>query len=168
MKSRLIASGVCLFLLISREAAAQKVTVDYDKSVTFVLFKTYAWAKGTAVKSPIMDEQITTIVERELGAKGLMKVSLESRPDLLVTYGTAFNSEVRFSTVDYGWNWGSALPNKIPAGTLVVNLGTASNKRLVWTGKATATVEDDPAKAEKKISDAVEKMFRKYPLPIIK
>jgi hypothetical protein len=115
-----------------------------------------------------MDEQITRSIERELDAKGLTKVSPESKPDLLVGYNTAFDSQVRFNTINYGWNWGSALPDKIPVGTLVVNLGTASNKRLVWTGRATDTVDDNPGKAEKKISDAVEKMFRKYPLPISK
>jgi hypothetical protein len=166
MKARLIVLGVCAIVSISIEAFAQKVTVDYDKSVTFVLFKTYAWEKGRSVTSPLLDEQITRSIEKELDLKGLLKVSPESKPDLLVGYNTAFDSEVRFNTINYGWNWGSALADKIPLGTLVVNLGTASNKRLVWTGKATATVDDDPQKAERKINDAVEKMFRKYPLPI--
>ena len=167
MKFRFIVLTVCLFASISIEAYAQKVTVDYDKSVTFVLFKTYAWTKGPSVKG-LLDEQITTSVEKELEAKGLMKVSPESRPDLLVAYNTAFDTEVRFNSVNYGWNWGSALENKIPVGTLVVSLGTASNKRLVWTGKATATVDDNSGNSGKKIRDAVEKMFRKYPLPISK
>ncbi len=48
-------------------------------------------------------------------------------------------------------------------GTLVIDLYDAANKKLGWRGVATDTLSDNPQKNAKKIEEAAEKMFKKFP-----
>jgi Domain of unknown function (DUF4136) len=48
-------------------------------------------------------------------------------------------------------------------GTMVLDLYEAANKKLLWRGIATDTLSDNPQKNAKKIEEAAEKMFKKFP-----
>jgi hypothetical protein len=56
--------------------------------------------------------------------------------------------------------------DKIPVGHLVVDIGDAKTKKLLWQGTAQDTLSDKPEKNEKKIESALEKMFKKFPPPV--
>jgi hypothetical protein len=58
--------------------------------------------------------------------------------------------------------------DKLPIGTLVVDLYDTNTKRLVWRGTASDTLSDDPSKNEKKLEEAVSKMIApdKFPQPV--
>ena len=47
-------------------------------------------------------------------------------------------------------------------GTLVVDIYDAQNKNLVFRGTASDILSDKPEKNEKKLDEAVEKMFKKF------
>jgi Domain of unknown function (DUF4136) len=46
---------------------------------------------------------------------------------------------------------------------MVLDLYEAANKKLLWRGIATDTLSDNPQKHAKKIEEAAEKMFKKFP-----
>ena len=54
---------------------------------------------------------------------------------------------------------------KIPVGRLVVDIGDAKTKKLLWLGDASDTLSDKPEKNEQKLNKALEKMFKKFPPP---
>jgi len=177
MKPRVIGLTLALLLVISLPAIAQKVTVDYDKAASFTNFKTYAWKEGTPAKNPLMQTRITEAIDKELAAKGFKKVDAEQNPDLVVLYHAAVDVETQINTVNmggyYGWygpyggvgGGGSSTTyvDKIPVGTLRVDIGDVKNKKLLWQGKAVSNLSDKPEKVEKTINKSAEKMFKNFP-----
>lgn len=176
MKPRVIGLAIVLLLVISLPALAQKVTVDYDKAASFTNFKTYAWKEGTPAKNPLIQTRITSAIDKELAAKGYMKVDAEQNPDLVVLYHAAVDVETQINTVSmggyYGWygpygggGGGSSTTyvDKIPVGTLRVDIGDVKNKKLLWQGKAVSNLSDKPEKVEKTINKSAEKMFKNFP-----
>jgi len=176
MKSRVIGLAMALLFVASLPAVAQKVVVDFDKAASFTNFKTYAWKEGTPAKNPLNNTRILNAIDKELAAKGFMKVDPEQNPDLLVLYHAAVDVETQINTVNmggyYGWYGGyygggggtsTTYVDKIPVGTLRVDIGDVKNKKLLWQGKATDTMSDKPEKIEKTINKAAEKMFKNFP-----
>jgi hypothetical protein len=176
MKPRVIGLAIVLLLVISLPALAQKVTVDYDKAASFTNFKTYAWKEGTPAKNPLIQTRITSAIEKELAAKGYKKVDAEQNPDLVVLYHAAVDVETQINTVSmggyngwygpYGGGGGGSSTtyvDKIPVGTLRVDIGDVKNKKLLWQGKAVSNLSDKPEKVEKTINKSAEKMFKDFP-----
>ena len=152
--------------------AAAKVTVDFDKTVDFSKYKTYAWRPGTPAKDPLMQKRIQRAVEAELAAKGLTKT--EGPADLyVVTQASSKNEkQIDVNSLGYagyrwhGWGaWGPTTVNmyEIPVGTLIVDLLVEKSNELVWRGVATETLSDNPQKVAKRTDKVVAKMFKKFP-----
>ncbi|HEY1801561.1 MAG TPA: DUF4136 domain-containing protein [Terriglobales bacterium] len=165
--------GVFLFFLLTTTVWAQHVKVDWDKSASFVSYKTYAWAKGTPPQNQLMAQRISDGIDRELSEKGFQKVDANSNPDLIVLYRTAIESNTQFNTMGtggWGWRWGGGMTtttvDQIPTGQLSVDIGDAKTKKLLWLGSASDTISDKPEKNEEKINKALDKMFKKFPPPL--
>jgi hypothetical protein len=47
----------------------------------------------------------------------------------------------------------------------VVDIARVKDKRFIWRGLATASISDKPAKVSKGLSNALDKMFQKFPPP---
>lgn len=162
-------------LLIASLTAAGKVTVDWDKDTNFAAYKTYTWEKGTPAKNPLMDQRIIDAIDKQLAAKGLQKVDATANPDLIVIYHAAVGVETQLNTMNtggWGWRMGGGMAtttvDKIPTGQLVVDIGDAKTKKLVWLGNASDTISDNPDKVAKKINSVVQDMFKKFPPPVKK
>jgi hypothetical protein len=152
-------------LVIAATAAAQQVNTDYDKSVNFAGFKTYAWTQGTMPQgvNPLNVQRLQSAIEAELSAVGLVKVDKD--PDVLVAMHGATKEDVSLQSWGYAprFGGGSVSVNKIPVGMIAVDLIDARAKKLAFRGTASDSISDNPQKNEKKIHKAVEKMFEKYP-----
>ena len=171
-KRTFVIAAFCL--LVCRTATAQKVSVDWDKSVNFSTFKTYAYLQGTPTPNQLMDQRIVNGIEQQLMLKGLQKVDVNANPDLIVSYQAAAGSQTQVNTTGTGgWGWGyrwgggmsTTTVSQIPTGMLAVNIGDAKTHKLLWLGDARDTLSDNPEKNTKKINKALEKMFKKYPPP---
>jgi hypothetical protein len=53
--------------------------------------------------------------------------------------------------------------DRIPIGTLVVDIYDTSSKQLLWRGLAHDQLSDKPNKDTKKLEKAVDKLFDKFP-----
>jgi uncharacterized protein DUF4136 len=173
-----IVSILAILFILTLSASAQKVNVDWDKSVNFQGFRTYAWGNNTPAKNPLMDQRIVQGIESQLAAKGLQKVSINDNPDLIVRYHAATDTQTQINTIDTGmygpgWRWGgmgssTTYVDKIPVGNLVVDIGDFQNKKYIWRATASGTISDKPEKNEKTVDKALTKMFEKYPPPLKK
>ena len=68
----------------------------------------------------------------------------------------------------WGWRgWGTGMAtttiDRIPVGTLVVDLYDTNSSHLVWRGEAHDQLSNQPEKDTKKLNKAVDKMFSKFP-----
>ena len=165
--------SMVVLLLVCCPVHGQNVKVDYDKAASFSGFATYAWAKGTPVQNGLMDQRIIDGIDKQLSAKGLRKVDASGNPDLIVMYHGATGTETQLNTMNSGYGWGyrwgggmsTTTVQNIPTGKLVVDIGDAKTKKLLWMGSASDTLSDKPEKNEQKLNKALDKMFKKFPPP---
>ncbi len=159
------------FLLIFFAAAsafAQKVTIEFDQTVDFSRYKTFAIrdgklnSKNPALNSELIKKQIDADIVRDLTARGLEMV--DGRSDLNVRYRFGSAPKTELEQYPAGWRgWGTRVV-RVPytEGTLVIDLRDASVHALVW--RAIASEEkSDPAKIATKLDNMVKKAFEKYP-----
>jgi Domain of unknown function (DUF4136) len=172
-KILLIVGG--LLILLAVPAAAQKVSVGYDHTADFSKFRTYSWTKGMPAKDPGIDQQIVAAIDSQLEAKGLKRTN--DKADLNVSYHAIVGSDVELANVARPGTWSSAQSPSMTQGWLVVRGALIieiqnSDGQDVWRATATKTFSSDPREevrkdrtnATRKITKAVEKMFKKYPV----
>jgi len=168
MKSKRIVL-VAVLLTLAATALGQKVRVDSDKTAVFSTFKTYAWKQGTPARNPLMDTRIIDAIDKQLAVKGMTKVEIGAMPDLIVVYHAAVDYETQLNTIGYGYGWGyyggttTTYVDKIPVGTLLVEMGDPKTQKMVWRAQGSSDLSDKPEKIEKKINQITEKMFKKFP-----
>lgn len=170
---------VLVLAALSGPVQAQKVKVEFDKSVDFSAFKTFAWdptAQPTA--RPMLIAAIKAAINEELTKRGLKEVA--DNPDMYVQAygGTDSDAAISYSDLYYGPSGivpfdqsflmfgaipGAATTVVVHKGQLVVDLLDANRKRLVWRGIAKEKLSEQRSKALQQVNSAVEKLFAKYP-----
>jgi len=156
-------------LLAAHGARAQKITMEFDQTIDFSRYKTFAVREGQlnsrnpALNSPLVKKQIEADIISDLTAKGLTQA--ETGPaDLNVryTFGAARKTEIE--AYPAGWYGFGTRYVRVPyaEGTLVIDLRDPTTHSLVWRAIA-AEEKTDATKIEGKINDMVKKSIDKYP-----
>jgi hypothetical protein len=151
-----------------------KVASDYDQTVDFNQYKSFAFFKPGIDKADISDldkKRILRAIEEEMIAKGFTK---SEEPDLLVSIFTKTKENINIYENRYGygygwgwypWYWGAG-PNTITTtseGTLYIDLIDSEGKELVWQGMGTAALAKEVNKKQERINEIVKKILEKYP-----
>jgi hypothetical protein len=156
------------FLFAVATAFPADVVVDYNLSADFSQIHTYSWI-GVRAGDSLWQDRIMHDVDAELSAKGWQKVA--SGGDVSVSAfgrtGERDNLET-FYTGFPGWRWrgwGGVTTQVVPerVGTLVVDVFQSGTKELLWRGRASEVLSSKPEKNDKKVEEAVNKMFKKFP-----
>ncbi len=161
-----------LVLVCSMAVAFADVKTDYNHKADFSKYHTYSWIK-VQTENPLWTDRITRAVDSELQAKGWTKVA--SGGDVSVAaYGSTHNErslETWYDGFGGGWGWrgfggdtmATTSVEKIPVGTLVLDMFDSANKQLIWRGSSSDTLSDKPENNEKKLDKSVASMFKKFP-----
>ncbi len=172
-------SAVLFFLIILgvTSAAAQDVTYNFDQGTDFSRFKTYKWVsiKNAQQVDDITARQITAAIEAGLAQKGLTKTDSDSA-DLYIGYQTAIGSQKQWTGYSNGWGYGprwggggmaTATSQTIHTGQLDLDMYDSANKRLVWRGAVSKTIDPNakPEKRQKNLDKAIAKLLKNYPPP---
>jgi len=167
IKSRIMRAFLLIFLTAS-SVIAQKITIEFDQTVDFSKYRTFAIrdgqlnSKNPALNSELVKKQIDAEIVRHLSARGLQMVA--GQTDLNVRYRLGSARKVELEQYPAGWRgWGTRVV-RVPytEGTLVIDLRDASVHALVW--RAIASEEkSDAGKIESKLDSMVRKSFEKYP-----
>jgi hypothetical protein len=146
---------------------------DYNPATDFSKYRTFGWHETNSVRDPIWHDRIKSAVIAELQSRGLTLD--EAHPDLWVAAHTRLSEEHQINTYNTGWGYGwgwhggmgmqTATVQKIPVGTLIVDLVDARQKELVWRGTATKTMDQGatPEEKQKNLQEALQKMLANYP-----
>ena len=177
-RSRVRFNLLFTIVLVATAAHAQKIKVEYDKSLDFSKFKTYAIDPNGETAKPMLRLAIQGAVEDDLNKRGLTKVA--GNPDVYVQVFGASEHDITGHYHDpvYGgaipplnsgitlWHNipGTVTTVVIPKGTLVIDIVDAGKKELVWRGIAKAKLSDNREKLLDQVNTAVEKMFAQYPV----
>lgn len=162
---------MALFCLVSSAVYAQEVTYNFMPGTDFSKYHTYKWVtiEGGAHPNQIMDAEIKQSVDSQLRTKGLTKTDSE-KADLFVGYQIAVDQEKQWNGYGMGGGlrWGgmaTATSSTLNVGTMVLDFYDPASKQLIWTGRATKTL--DPSKNQEKnqknLDKAMTKLLKNYP-----
>jgi len=162
----LIVVGVCF--ACSAGLFAQKVTSEFDDTLDFSKYKTFAVRDGQmettapALNSDLTKKRIRTAIERALTAKGLTRA--EGASDLNVFFTLGAREVLTREEVPAGPRGLGTRVDRVPAlrGNLVIGFRDPSTRSLVWRGIASDDKEN-PVDISKKLDDWVRKIIDKYP-----
>jgi len=154
-----------LFLMAPLCLFAQKVHTEFDETVTFSQYKTFAIREGQlnsknpALNNELVRKKIDAELRRRLTEKGLVEVT--EKPDLNVRYSLGAANHREVDVYPYGWGARRYVIH-YTEGTLIIDLRDPKRKALVWR---TITTEDKDtgAKVADHLPDMVKKAIEKYP-----
>jgi Domain of unknown function (DUF4136) len=167
---------VLLFLLlVVGRALAQDATYNFDQGADFSKYKSYKWVsiKNAQQVDEITARQITADIDEGLAKTGLLKTD-SAAADLNIGYQTAIGKQTQWNAYNTGWGYGprwggpgmaTATSQTIHTGQLDLDIRDAANKRLIWRGVVSKTIDPDakPEKRQKNLQKAIEKLLKNYP-----
>jgi Domain of unknown function (DUF4136) len=167
-----IGIGFALLLAVCNLGAAQTVTTNSMPGTNFAKYHTYKWVRVPGAKYPnqILDAQIKAAVDAQLSAKGLTKTTGDTA-DLYVDYQVSVSQQTQWNAYGMGggYRWGggmaTATSSTIDTGTLVLDMYDPATKQLVWTGRATKTINpgNSQEKRQKNLNKAMQKLLKNFP-----
>jgi hypothetical protein len=163
-----IAAG--LALAVAGGAWAQDVKVDFDKAANFGAIKTFSVKLGTSWGNPFGEKRVTDDVTQALVAKG-WTLAPEDKADAHVVLHGATQTKHSLNTYYSGmggYRWGgmgtaTTTDTQYTVGTLLVDIFDAKGKNLIWRGAAQDEASNDTEKNIKKVTKAIEKLFKDFP-----
>ena len=165
-------SVVIALLLVTKSLVAQDVTYNFMPGTDFLKFHSYKWVtiQGASYPNQILDAQIKDAVNSQLQAKGLALTDTD-KADLYVGYQTSVDQQRQWNAYGMGGGWrlgggmGTATSSTIDIGTIVLDVYDPSTKTLVWTGRATKTLDPsgNQQKNQKNLDKAMQKLLKNYP-----
>jgi Domain of unknown function (DUF4136) len=163
--------AILAIVFISITASAQKVVTDYDHSANFTQYHKYSWGHVHS-SDPLFEQRIRDAVDHDLQAKGWQQVPEGGDVTLTAVLIKRLQAEYNtfYSGLGGGWRWhgwGAGMAtttiDRVPVGTLLVDMYDTNSKQLIWRGEAHDQMSDKPEKDTKKLEKAVDKMFEKFP-----
>lgn len=147
------------------------VSHDYDPSQDFSRFRTWAWTPSTpqadggeySQVSKLTHERIHGAVEGELARKQYRKTEADSA-DFWVQHYAAVGQKIEpYAGYDHGWYGDDIIVTE--EGTIVVDIVSPKDKRLLWRGTASSAVDADltPEERESRIKEAVREILAQFP-----
>jgi hypothetical protein len=164
-----------LFLFLLSSCSSIRVHSDYDKTVNFSQYKTYAFHKSGIDRVQISEldkKRILRAIDAELSKKGMTK---SENPDLLVNILTKererLDVDQYYAGWGYGWGWGwnpylwggRTYVTSSTEGTLYIDLIDAKKKELIWEGEGIGYLTENRSKKEEQINEFVAKILAQYP-----
>ena len=152
--------------------SAQDVTTNSMPGTDFSKYHTYKWViiAGATQPNQIVDAQIKSSIHSQLVTKGLTKTDTD-KADLYIGYQISLDQEKQWNAYGmgggprWGGGMGTATSSNITVGTLVLDMYDPSTKQLVWTGRATKTLEPNSSqeKKQKNLDKAMHKLLNNFP-----
>ncbi len=165
-----------------------KVDSDHAASSDFSKYSTYRWIAAPSsagggkprVDNPILRKAVHEQVDEQLQKRGFRRVD-QGSSDLLVGYFASATSKTQVTQVDSSMGFSSGLPhyvrteymmpstatlvNHFEEGSLIVGVGDARTRQILWRGSAEAQIDldDSISRRQSRVQNAVSKMFRGFP-----
>ncbi len=164
-----------LLLFILTSCSSVRVNQDYDKSVSFENYKTYAYQKSGIDKVEISDldkKRILRSIDETMASKGFTK---SETPDLLINFFTKEQEQVDVNQFNNGWGYGwgfgwspfgygaNVNVNRYTEGTLTIDIIDNTKKELIWQGIGEGVLTKNTKKKDENIKEFVSKILAQYP-----
>ena len=162
--------ALCAMLMCFASAIAvgQQVSVNYNHSQSFAQYHTYAWQieDPNKIANSILAQVAITDTDSALAGKGLSKVDISAKPDLIVIATGGLKQETSYNAWGMrgiGGGMGGITPQQNVEGTLIISLYDVKQKALIWRGIGEETLGNNGDKNQKMVQSAISKMFKQWP-----
>ena len=172
--------GAFLAVLLAAIPLLAKTAVDFDPSIDFSKYKTFAYLGGVEnlvmmqLNPDLIRSRIHRSAVRELTKKGLREVLPNENPDLVVRFWVNSSQQVNIAVLGdwgpygpyigsyWGWMYNDVSASSAREGSLVLDLIDAKAKSLAWRLyliRKITSLDKDWNKAD----DEITKAFESYP-----
>ena len=185
----LFCTGMLLTLLAAC-ASTFKATYDHDPANDFSKYQSFTWisknpmkvGKGTGSLNPLLQPRIMSGLENALVTKGYKYVIQAQDADFVVSFTVGSREEIKVESyptmsAGYGrpahWGWGGAYygygatetrVSQYTKGMLAVDIFDVKERRPVWHGVATKTINaSDRDNMEETVKAAVDAILAGFP-----
>jgi hypothetical protein len=172
------------FLLITISSCGTMISInaDYDSTIDFSKYKSYAYYKPGIDKAEISDldkRRILKAIDEKMVEKGFIK---SETPDLLISIFTKSRDQVNVNQFNTGWGWGlgwgwgwgwgwnpfmmggqQTSVSTSTEGTLYIDFIDATKKELIWQGEGSGFLTKNTAKKDERIKEFVTTILAQYP-----
>jgi len=190
LSAKLLGSVLSLGL-VAGCASTINATYDHDRANNFSNYQSFAWisknpmkvGEGIGAPNPLLQPRITGAVEKALVSKGYEQVAEPLNADFVVSFTVGSRQEIKVDaypsmSAGYGraypghWRWGGAYygygtetqVRQYTEGMLAVDIFDAKQRRPVWHGVATKTINaSDRDNMEATIEAAVDAILAGFP-----
>lgn len=162
------------------------VNRDFDSSFDFSKLKTYAWKHDQQpetgvprIDNDLNDKRIRAAVDRELRAKGFVRVEDKATASFHVEYFMDFQQRIDSSggsvsvgvgrtsasrAGSVGWSSGSTVSDYEEA-QLTIDILNPATDSTIWRGRGRRRTSSstNPEKITKRTNDAVNRILKKFP-----
>jgi hypothetical protein len=170
MKKTSIVLGI-LAVALTLACSSMTTAVDYDHTINWSQFHTFALAEGTKDPVTFTQKRIEDGITQQLTSKGWTVAT--SNPDILVYSHVVLSSEKQWNATSMGGfgyrGWGgmgggmaTATQTNIPIGTIIVDMVNPKTHEMVWRGTAQDQVSGTGADRGQ-IQDAMQALFKNFP-----
>ncbi|HTY41471.1 MAG TPA: DUF4136 domain-containing protein [Thermoanaerobaculia bacterium] len=144
--------------------------VDYDHTVNWSQFHSFALAEGTKDPETFTQKRIEDGITQALQSKGWTLAT--SNPDVVVYSHVVLSSEKQWNATSMGGfgyrGWGgmggmaTATQTNIPIGTIIVDMVNPKTKEMIWRGTAQDQVSGTGADRGQ-VQQAMQELFKNFP-----
>ena len=172
---------IIVVIMASSCESSLKVSSDFDKSINFGQYKTFAIyhdAKSSDAISQLNQDRIVNAIRSEMTKKGFTEAA--SSPDLFVNSVAILKDKtsVTANTNYYGYGgyyrpyyWGSGMSSSTTSydvqhykdGSLIIDVVDAKTQKLVWQGVGNKEIDGPIKDPDKKIPDAIASIMKDFP-----
>ncbi len=148
-----------------------QIETEADPKANFKGYRSYTWLGSAAIVQDSAgkwepprfdaDAEITFLIDRELRKRGMSENS--ASPDMVVAYAAGIDMDTLQIKIDP--ESGIRTLENVPEGSLLVVLVDADTGVAIWSGMATAEIQENPSQetVKKRLDYAVTSMFKKLP-----
>jgi hypothetical protein len=148
------------FVLAVTSGSAQNVSSDYDTKAELSSYKIYAWTEcKRPANSKLNHEQVIAKIGHNSPSSDYGKSTKQADPYL--SYHGGIEDCVSYEA-DSSEDGGTVTPRHQEA-TLAIALIDRKTMKLVWVGRAAYTLSDNTETNDRRIDQAISKIFKMYP-----
>ena len=168
MKKKLI---LIFFIVLLYSCSSVKVIYDFDSTINFSNYSSFAFSKQEVEKLDISDidkKRILSSIEESLVSKGY---NFSSTPDLIVNISTKSREDIyinqTYNRFNYGWYGFPYDQNYRPytrtTGLLYIDIIDSKNGSLIWNASGSGSLYSGRLSRDELISNFVNKVLESYP-----
>ena len=175
--------GLALLLLWMTGCRNLAIHTDFDPTVGFASFQSFAWLEPPEVENadPFADntllrKRLRAAIEFSLGARGYRPVEDPEEADFLATYSVILEENIRddgsigigsyggYRRYGFGGVYSSPSIRVYQESTLIIDLLDPQSKDLLWRGWGTGIVGTrDRMRSEERLRDGVRRILDRFP-----